>query len=229
MGLTTAVAYGYRTLHRHPAFALDSVEIRGASTKTATDLRALLAERRGANLFQLDLSSVREEVEKHPWVETAMIQSHLPNKLTLFVIERTPAGLARRGDRVEAVSADGQRICDYHDYSMPLDLPVIIGLERTDAADDALRKGLRTLAAIKEASLLFWDNLETLDVSDPENMIARLRSQSAPINLGGELIPANLGNYLAIADHIQSRHPDPVYIELGFPNQIAVMPKQAAD
>jgi len=88
-----------------------------------------------------------------------------------------------------------------------------------------LFRGLSTLDTIKQASLLFWDYIETLDLSDEENMIVHLRSVAAPVYLGAEVIPANLTNYLTIAEHIAQDYPNLKYIELGFPNQIAIMPK----
>ena len=82
-----------------------------------------------------------------------------------------------------------------------------------------------TLMLISLESLFFWDNIETLDVSDSDNMVVRLRSQTAPVYLGDTVIAENLNNYLSIAQHIQEKYPALDYIELGFPNQVAIMPK----
>ncbi len=228
-GLTLAIGYGYKTMRVHPAFAVETLEIKGASSKIEGELRELLDDVRGANIFRLDLAELRDRVRGHAWVDNAVVQSLLPDRVKILVIERIPAGLARRGNAVDVVSSDGETICSYQEYGQPLDMPVIIGSDRAEDPREALMKGLRTLEAIKRASLLFWDNLETLDVADGENMKAKLRNASAPLYLGAALIPANVKNYLLIADRVERDHPALEYIELGFPNQIAVMPKKAEE
>ena len=142
------------------------------------------------------------------------------------MIEREPAGLIRMKDKVLVVARDHKPIANYNQYGTALDTPVITGVEKHANPDEAIARGLETLQTIRETSLLFWDQIETLDLSDAENMIVQLRSVNAPIYLGKEVIPANIKNYLAIAHRIESDYPQLHYIELGFPRQIAILPKE---
>ncbi|MDJ0841423.1 MAG: FtsQ-type POTRA domain-containing protein [Acidobacteriota bacterium] len=226
---TLGIAYGYRTLRTHENFAVDNLILVGASKKTESDLRKKLSWVHGLNFFSVDLSRVRMETTSHPWVEGAVVRGLLPRTLRVQVVERQPAGLARVKDNVLVIAEDHKPLAHYNQYGTALDTPVITGLENHKNPEESIARGLATLKIIRETSLLFWDQIETLDLSDAENMIVHLRSVNAPVHLGKEVIPANLKNYLAIAHRIESDYPQLHYIELGFPDQIAILPKEVKD
>lgn len=235
-GITYAIAWCYKTLRSHPTFAVETFEIVGASTKTTADLQKTLAVYRGSNFFALDLAEIRDLVAKHSWVEGVNIHGHLPRRVRILVRERTPAGLIQQGKQVMVVSSDGKIIAPIHEmnkaYTNPtqadalLDQPILIGIPQGDPGFSLRLKGLHTLEVIRETSLLFWGHIETLDLSDEQNMIIQLRNVRAPLYLGDEVIPRNIRNYLAIAQYIQKEFPKLDYIELGFPNHIVIMPKE---
>jgi len=223
--LTLGIRQGYRTLRTHPTFAISEVKIMNASATVTRELQERLVWVRGNNFFSVDLAEVQNQVQEHQWVARATVQGWLPATIKILVEERQPAGLIRLDGRILIVGSDNRPIAAYDTFSRPVDFPVITGLDGKENLEAAIFRGLSTLDTIKQASLLFWDYIETLDLSDEENMIVHLRSVAAPVYLGAEVIPANLTNYLTIAEHIEQDYPNLKYIELGFPNQIAIMPK----
>ena len=223
---TSAVAYGYRTLRTHPTFAVDTLVLDGVSPKTEADLRQKLSWVHGLNFFSVDLSKVRKQTSGHPWVESAVVRGLLPRTLRVSVDERQPAGLIKVKDDILVIGSDRKPIAQYNQYGTALDSPVLIGLEKLENPDVAIARGLQALKSLRETSLLFWDQIETLDLSDAENMVIQLRSVNAPLYLGKEVIPANIKNYLAIAHRIETDYPELHYIELGFPHQVAILPKE---
>ena len=227
--LTVGIAYVYRTLRKHPSFSIDTLVISGASRKTETDLRTTLDWVHGQNFFLLDLARVRTEVEEHKWVDGVSVRAMLPRSLRLLVNERSPAGLVRIRDEVLIVGADRETIASFDNYEGAPDFPILIGLDNKQNLKEAIGNGLQTLKTIKETSLLFWDHIETLDLSDEDNMIVHLRSVDAPIYLGREVIPTNINNYLSFAHRIEREFPQLHYIELGFPSQIAILPKEVEE
>ena len=224
--VTLAIARGYQLLRTHEMFAVETLLIEGASTAVEADLREQLAWTIGRNFFVVDLERVRAEAVRHEWVESAGVRGQLPDTLTLIINEQRVAGLVRIGDQIMVVAGNNQIIAPYDAYGEPLDLPVIIGVDGHADREAAIAKGLEMLHRIRATSLFFWDQIETLDLSDEENMIIQLRSVTAPIYLGREVITANIRNYLAIAHRLEQDFPDLCYIELGFPNQVAIMPKE---
>ena len=219
---------GYRALHTHPRFQLAQIRVEGGSHTIRQDLQAKLQPLLRTNLFRLDLDGVRHTVMAHPWVADARVYSKPPSGLVIEIHERVPAGLLRLNDNIVIVGEDGEVIGPVADYFRPLDLPVLTGLQPEEGSGTRIRKGLAALNQIKEVSLLFWENIETFDISDGDNMKAYLRDERAPVYLGSRVIGPNLKNYLVIARHIQENYPALDYIELGFPNQVAIMPKRAA-
>lgn len=227
--LTAGIAYVYRTLRAHPSFAIDTLSITGASRKTEADLRERLDWIHGENFFLLDLARVRTQVEDHKWVDGVSVRALLPRTLRLLVNERAPAGLIRIRDEVLIVGENRETIASFDNYEGAPDFPILIGLDKKQDLKAAISRGLETLKIIKETSLLFWDHIETLDLSDEENMIVHLRSVAAPIYLGREVIPTNINNYLSFAHRIEREYPQLYYIELGFPSQIAILPKEVEE
>lgn len=224
-GAAIALVQGYRTLHNHPAFRIQSIIIKGASPKTEAQLLPSLDWVHDRNFFLLDLAAVKRRVRQHSWVKDAMVHGQLPHTLIISVEEREPAGLIRHGNAVFLVDMTGREIATYEAFVRPVDFPVITGLDGKKNRAAVVKNGLQALALIRENSLVFWDNIETLDLSNEDNMVVYLRDEKAPLYLGGMVIPQNLKNYLSIAERIQEEYSQLAYIELGFPNQIAIRPR----
>ena len=229
IGISAMIGYGYRTLRSHPRFAIQKIDIRGASPTAEQEIRQILLPVMGHNVFSLDLGSLRQRVVDHPRVSAAVVRGEVSGILHLDVQEHEPAGLVQVDDRVLVVNHEGDFLGAYDQYGAPLDLPVIIGLEGREDLTERIRNGLSTLGQIREASLMFWDNIETLDMKNAENMTVSLRSEAAPIYLGQKVIPDNIKNYLSIAQRVRQEYPRLHYIELGFPNQVAILPERAEE
>lgn len=224
--LTLAAREGFRYLNTSSRFNVKEIIVEGASPRIEKDLLQKLDNVMGQNIFRIDLNEIHARTMTHSWIDQADIYAQLPGSLRLRIGERLPAGLVRLENAIYLVSKGGLIICPYSDYDRVLDLPVITGLNRSDQLPQDIRASLAVLNKIRRESLLFWRNIETIDFKDNDNMVVRLREERAPIYLGDEVIAANLTNYLSIARHIKDNYPALDYIELGFPNQVAIMPKK---
>ncbi len=228
--LAAVALYGGRRFHRYlisdPTYQISRVTIQGLSGRIREELAPLATQCHGHNIFTIDLGGVRDQVLDHPWVATAEVISQLPDTIKIIAIEKRPAGMVRQGAKLVLVAIDGSTITPLSDYGGNFDAPVITGIEKASDRQKAILLGLTALERIRQVSLLFWDNIESLDLSDGDNMVISLRNERAPIFLGDRVIDANIRNYLSVARHIQDNYPTLDYIELGFPNQIAIMPKK---
>ncbi|CAM2006220.1 cell division protein FtsQ/DivIB [Acanthopleuribacter pedis] len=224
MGLSTLVGYGYRTLRSHPRFAIQQIEIQGAGPSAEREIRQILEPVLGHNVFSLDLGSLQRRILDYPRVKSVVVRGEVSGTLRLDVVEHEPAGLVQIENRILVVNREGDMLGSYEHFGRPLDLPVLVGLEGNEDLTVLIERGLATLAALRDTSLVFWDNVETLNLGNPENMIVTLRSEPAPIYLGRRVIAENIMNYLSIAQRVREDYPQLQYIELGYPNQVAVMP-----
>jgi cell division protein FtsQ len=129
-----------------PHFTLRSVQLLGAERATEAELLALSGVERGANLWALDADAVARGMAGHPWVRAAEVRRALPDVLQVRVEEHVAAALAVIGD-LYVVDAEGvpfKRVSG----ADPLDLPLITGIGREEAARSPEETAARIRAAL---------------------------------------------------------------------------------
>jgi cell division protein FtsQ len=115
-----------------PRFALRSVQVAGAQRATEAELMTLGGVQPGTNLWALDTGEVARGMAGHPWVRAVDVHRALPDILQIRVEEHVPAALAVLGD-LYVVDAEGVPFKKVS-AADPLDLPLITGISREDAA-----------------------------------------------------------------------------------------------
>lgn len=224
-GAAWGLREGYRYINQSERLRVAAIDVSGGTERISQSVAQQLEGLMGLRMLEINPGQVRELLLEDKRIEDAEVFMQLPQTIKVRILERKPEGLARFGDSVYLLDARGVKICSYLTYGGAVDAPVILGLEKYEDPEEAARRGLDALAEIKAANAYFWENIETIDVSDSDNMVVRLRSQMAPVYLGDRVIAENVNNYLSIARHIQEKYPVLDYVELGFPNQVAIMPK----
>jgi cell division protein FtsQ len=149
----TAAWAGYRFVTTSPRFAIETIEVSGATTLGPDGIRARIPVAIGDNLFRADLDAIELALEREPWIAEATVRRELPRTLVIDVRERTAAAL---------VDLDGLYLADAEghvfkrarlDAGEGAGLPVVTGIARADhaaspdAAAERIRLGLATLAA----------------------------------------------------------------------------------
>jgi cell division protein FtsQ len=111
----------YGALHftvRLPIFALREVQVTGrVSHITAGEVSEIVRRHIRGNFFTLDLASARTAFETLPWVRSANLRRHWPDRLDVTLEEHTP--LARWG-RTGLVSTHGEVFEGTYDGPLPL-------------------------------------------------------------------------------------------------------------
>ncbi len=131
--LETAVgAAGTRGL-ASVGFAVKSVEIEGGTNFSAPYILAAAGVTHGAPILGLDLSAVRDRVEKVGWVKSVRVLRLLPDTLVIAVAERPRLAVWQSGGQSHVVDPDGQIIPEA-DPGLFVDLPLIVGEGANEAA-----------------------------------------------------------------------------------------------
>ncbi|HUF83758.1 MAG TPA: FtsQ-type POTRA domain-containing protein, partial [Acidimicrobiia bacterium] len=92
-----------------PLLDVDRVVIRGTSGANQEAVRAAADVQSGDALLLLDVSDLERRIEAVPAVLEAHIRRDLPDELRITVVEREPAGWARRdAQHVAVVDATGR-------------------------------------------------------------------------------------------------------------------------
>ncbi len=232
--LAGSLALGVVRLYEHfmtsPKFNIANISIHGGSESTRLALADRVEGFVGNNIFRCDLMAIKAAASGHAWAGDVMVARELPNRLRLVVNERRAVGLVRVRNLVFVVDEFGQIIDEAHSLPKFLDVPVIVGLKpeiHSSENRQLIINGLAALETIKQTSLIFWGNIETLDVADANNLVVQLTHEKSPIHLGAYPISANINHYLLIADHIAEKYANLAYVELGFAEQVSIMPQTA--
>ncbi len=93
-----------------PRFALSRVEVSGTARVDPRWVHGRLAPLVGRNLVRLRLSRVETALEGHPWIAGVAVEKRLPDALAVQVVERRPAALVARADRLWLVDREGRPI-----------------------------------------------------------------------------------------------------------------------
>ncbi|MCB1042241.1 MAG: FtsQ-type POTRA domain-containing protein [Acidobacteria bacterium] len=228
----SGVAWGVFSLNKHlmtsPKFQVTKIEINGGHESTRISVADQVQPFLGVNVFRCDLLAVKVAASKHPLVGDVVVSREIPDRLRIFVKEKQAEGLVRVGSHLYAVDGAGQVLVEANELPQQLDVPIIKGAHGeigsvSFAAD--INRGLVALSQIREANLLFWGNMEWLDVSDSSNLVAGLSYLDAPVYLGPTPKSENLEHFLLIAQHVGERYPELAYVELGYAGQVSVMPR----
>ncbi|MCA1556367.1 MAG: FtsQ-type POTRA domain-containing protein, partial [Acidobacteria bacterium] len=81
----------YRTAASSSFFDLRAVDVSGVSQGSEDQIKALVRRAGGAHgVWQADLAMISAELERQPWVRTAVVSRVLPSGLRVRITERTP-------------------------------------------------------------------------------------------------------------------------------------------
>jgi cell division septal protein FtsQ len=170
-----------RALFENPRYTLQKIEIKPEKFSQYTIKQAAGLEPGQTNLWSLNLPQIKRDVEKLPYVSSATIERHFPDRVAIRIVERVPVV------KIFAINDDiGSREMFYLDRECvvlkPRDnepppsppLPEVIGLVNAEVEpgvrleQPALTKALQILEAINHISTLNTSiDIRTIDLSQP--------------------------------------------------------------
>jgi cell division septal protein FtsQ len=165
----------------------------------------------GENLWTLNLRQITRDLEKLPYVSSAKVERHFPDKITITIKERVPVvkivGLNVDLNTREVFYLDRQCVVlkPRPDETVPL-LPEITGL--SDAELDpgskldqpSLSKAMEILDAIDHSSLHTTIDIRTINLSDPL-AISMITRQDMQIVFRSDYIDQQLQRLLQIVNY----------------------------
>jgi cell division protein FtsQ len=100
-------AWLWRKTQEDARFAVRHVEISGIVHAPRATIEAIAGGYSGANLFRLDLESVRGRLRAVPWIESVSVEKKLPDTLQIAIAERKPAALVSTKEGLRYVDSNG--------------------------------------------------------------------------------------------------------------------------
>lgn len=160
--LVLLLAFGSLWLVFFSSFlAVEAVDVEGAETLTADEVRAAAAVPTGEPLARVDLDAIRARVEALAVVRAAVVTRHWPDGVTVAIEERVAIATVSVGGRIRGMDAEGVLFRDYR--RAPTTLPQVRTSPETGS--DALREGALVVAALPDDIAARTDHvqLETVD------------------------------------------------------------------
>ena len=167
-------------LYQNPRYALKRIDIEPAGHFFARNIRQAAGIEIGQNLWTVDLGRVTRDLERLPYVSSARVERHFPDRLVIYLHERQPVV------KIVGINTDlGTRETFYLDRDcmvlkpregelVPPVMPEIIGLTNaelqpgTQVDEDTLRRALEILDAIDKCEELHNSiSIRSIDLSQP--------------------------------------------------------------
>jgi cell division septal protein FtsQ len=234
-GVAALGALGLRVthwVHQSPHFVLRQVEIAGHETLSPDDIRALYPLPEGSDLFEVDIQAMGEAVEQHPRVLRAVVTRHLPDRLTVRVIERVPVAqvLADRWYEVDPSAVVlGPVRSDYEHC-----LPKFFGVGGTEPlvagsvlASPVAARLLSLIAALDRPVLAereFDQKLSMFLVSENGSLMIPVDSSPVTVLVGREDWIQRLEKLAVVEPHRVNSSARGEWIDLRFEDQVVVGP-----
>lgn len=127
-----------RQIQERPEFMVHMMAVEDVSSDVATDIRALLAIDFPLSSFDLDLDTIREQVEGLDAVKSASVHIRSGGVLSVDVTEREPAVVWRDNSGLVLLDLDGHRVSTISARTDRPDLPLVAGLGAENAIPEAL-------------------------------------------------------------------------------------------
>ena len=108
-----------------------------SKTRKITLLKALKVSE-GDNILAINMTEMRDRINKLPWVKCARIERHLPNKISLTLVERTPMARWQTNRMLELIDDHGD-VIPRVDLARFSNLPIIIGKNAPKIAAQILK------------------------------------------------------------------------------------------
>lgn len=203
-------------------FEIRTVAVSGTNRLTGAEIRSMVENLEGQNVFGVDLEEWRGRLLASPWVSSAEIRRQVPSTVVVRIAERRPVGVARVGKRLLLVDGEGTFVDDYGPRYADLDLPIIEGLPPGTRAD----RGRMLLAAgvldDLEARPDLMVKLSQVDVSNPRDAVVSLDGDGALLRLGDRDFAERLASYLELAPSLREHVSNIRYVDLRFGRQVYV-------
>jgi hypothetical protein len=167
-------------LYDNPRYALKRIEIEPEGHFSARTIRKAAGIEMGENLWTLNLGQIENDLEKSPYVASARVERHFPDRIAITIHERQPVV------KIVGLNTDlGTRETFYLDHDcvvlkpregevLPPVMPEIIGLTNaelqpgTQVDEDTLRRALEILDAIDKTEELHNSiSIRSIDLSQP--------------------------------------------------------------
>jgi cell division protein FtsQ len=220
-------ALGVRWLVTAPRFAVQAVEVRGASRLSAEEVIRAAGIRHGQNLFLLDPAAVRMGVEALPQVRRADVVRSWPNHVTVTVEERRPFTLLHAG-HLHWIDEEGVAMAR-EPRAVAVGLPVISGLTADEISaagrqpSPRVATGLSLIRMLVRTGSPLTSQISEVDVSRHDGPVL-YTVDGIEVRIGAEEWESRIPRLVGVLAQVASSGEAVSAIDLRFRDQVVLKP-----
>lgn len=199
---------------------IDQIEIQCRKPDIQIVTEQFLAKRNLGNILLLDIGRLRSTIETHRWIDEVHIRKKFPSTLIIDIQQRVPAALLKKRSYI-LIDREGIEL-EHLESETDLNLPLLID-----------EKKFRT--NIEEKLQLAWDCLddlpafqkdaiETLDLSEYENVKVKHKESDTWIKLGNDRFSEKLQLYQSERKNLE-KYGTLDYVDMRIQNRLYFKPK----
>ena len=212
----------WRHTHSGARFALQSIEVTGAVHTPRAALDGITRSYVGANLFDLDISRVQNDLRQLGWVSRVEAEKKLPGTLRVRVVERTPVALLQAGDRLHYVDERGVAFAELSPQVGDSDLPLI-----TNAGGAELARCVAFLRSLRAQDMELYARVSELRPVAPDAFALFDRQLGAVVYANANDFSSKWRELYAIAQAEGLGRAEIAYADLRFADRIVIKPLNA--
>jgi cell division protein FtsQ len=181
-------------LSARAGFRVEDVEVVGRSQTDPKYLLAAAGLNRGYPILAFSPEAARARIESLPWVASAAVERHLPDTVSITIVERKPIALWQHNEKISLIDSAGVNLGPTTIESAP-QLPLVVGGDAPAHAAEFLHllEGYPDIARRVQASSWIgsrrWDlKLDNgVEVRLPETGVAEALKQLADAQASSRL------------------------------------------
>lgn len=224
IGVLAYIFFGY--LYTSPYFQVQEVVVNGEKRLSEIEVLNLARIDIGSNMLAVGLKDISERIERHPWIEHAMVKRRLPQRIIIDIIERTPAVMINF-DRLYLVDKKGVVFKEVGPEDF-FDVPVLTGLESKDLASNEsvskrlIEKALSILDEVNKRKVLGVNEISEINMDPRAGLTLFTVEDATQIRLGFGNYVEKLDNLKRVIADLQGRCEKAEYINLTYGRKIYV-------
>lgn len=176
----------------------EQIELTGNRIVASDAVLQQFVHDRGQSVLRIPLDERRAALEEIPWVESAVVQRVLPNRIRVELVERTPIAFLRNATELALIDLHGV-ILD-RPKGDDLQFPIVTGLSENTSHDERARRMQTYQEFIKNIDLVrsgSSDRVSEVDLSNPKDLRAVMTGIPRPDDLQAVTIDFGQGDFTA--------------------------------
>jgi len=123
-GVSVVLILSYRYVLSSPLFLNEEVEVLNTHHLTKSEVISLAGIKRGVNIFDVNLSRVRDRLLGSQWIEDVVVRRVLPHRIVIEIKERVPCFIGIYRGRIWYLDKDARPIAPMEENRM-IPLPML--------------------------------------------------------------------------------------------------------